>query len=255
MDPYIERPAIWADFHDALVTAIRGALQPLLRPRFAAVMQDRIYVVEAERSRKPDVSIVRLRNEPTAGTAAAVLDVDAPAVFEVWREEIRQPLVHIIEPAADGRLVTAIDVLSPDNKVPGPGRTSYLAKREEYWSGGANLIEIDLLRTGEPTVRLLREELDSLQPWRYLVAVSRFPHRHEIYAIELTRRLPKIAVPLSHDVADVPLDLQAAFERSWEEGAYPELLRYDGPPPGPISEAELKWCRERIAASGYQQAP
>jgi hypothetical protein len=66
----------------------------------------------------------------------------------------------------------------------------------------------------------------------------------------LDRRLPKIAVPLGPDAADVPLDLQSAFDRCWDEGAYPEILRYEGRPPGPISEDEVQWCRERIATGG-----
>ena len=54
----------------------------------------------------------------------------------------------------------------------------------------------------------------------------------EVYAVRLTERLPRIAVPLAKDDADVVLDLQAAFTRCWDEGPYPELLRYEGPPPG-----------------------
>ena len=32
MDPYIERPELWPDFRDSLIAAIRGVLQPHLRP-------------------------------------------------------------------------------------------------------------------------------------------------------------------------------------------------------------------------------
>ena len=46
MDPYIEKPAIWPDFHDALVSAIRGLLQPQLRPKYVALMQERWFVVD-----------------------------------------------------------------------------------------------------------------------------------------------------------------------------------------------------------------
>ncbi len=69
MDPYIERPAIWPDFHDSVIAAIRGVLQPLLRPRYAAVTQDRLYVVEADRPVRPDVSVVRTssRRKPARG--------------------------------------------------------------------------------------------------------------------------------------------------------------------------------------------
>lgn len=251
MDPYIERPSIWPDFHDRLVTYLCGALQPLVKPRYVALMQDRVYIVRDQQIRKPDVSIVRVSNRERTRGATALVEMDEPAIFEVKREEVRQPLIEIIEPAAGNRVVTAIEVLSPDNKHPGPGRTSYLAKRDQYEAADANLIEIDLLIGGEPTVRLEADKLASLQPWRYLVAVSRWPSPIEMYAFELERRLPRIAVPLAYGDADVPLDLAAAFARSWDEGPYPELLHYDGPPPSGLSENEQRWCRERLAAAGY----
>ena len=247
MDPYIERPEIWPDFHDSLIAAIRGGLQPLLRPRYAAVTQDRLYVVEADRPIRPDVSVVRTSSPGSGGAATALLDTDAPAVFELWREEIRQPLIHIVEPAAGNRLVTAIEVLSPDNKATGSGRTSYLRKRDELWDGGANLVEIDLLRDGEPTVRISEDQLHSLRPWRYLVAVTRcWPSQQEVYAWALERRLPRVAIPLADDGRDVLLDLQAAFTRCWDEGPYPELLHYDRPAPGELTAAEKDWCSQRL---------
>ena len=252
MDPYIERPAIWPDFHDSLITYIRGALQPLLRPRYAALAQDRLYVVESERPIRPDVALVRTSFTGQA-PAAAVAELDAPAVFELWREEVRQPLIHIVEPAAGNRVVTAIEVLSPDNKAPGPGRTSYLQKREEFWAAGTNLVEIDLLREGQPTVRVSADNLAGLRPWHYLVTVTRrWPSRQEVYAVPLQRRLPRVAVPLAGEDPDVPLDLQAVFTRCWDEGPYPELLGYGGPPPGPMAPDEVKWCEELLREGGFR---
>jgi hypothetical protein len=59
MDPYIERAEIWPDFHDRFITYCCGALQPLLRPRYVALAQDRLYVIESERPIRPDISVVR----------------------------------------------------------------------------------------------------------------------------------------------------------------------------------------------------
>jgi hypothetical protein len=247
MDPYLERPEIWPDFHDSLIAAIRGILQPLLRPKYAAITQDRLYVVEADRPIRPDVAVVRTSEKPTKASAnvGSMLKADAPAVFELWREEIRQPLVHIIEPSAGNRLITAIEVLSPDNKTQGPGRSSYLRKRDEFRDGGANLVEIDLLRDGQPTARISSEQLDTLRPWDYLVVVTRcWPSRQEVYAVGLPRHLPRVAIPLAERDEDVILDLQAAFSRCWDEGPDPELLGYDGPPPGPPSQPLAEWCRD-----------
>jgi len=167
-------------------------------------------------------------------------------------EEIRQPLIKIVEPAAGNRLVTAIEVLSPDNKVAGAGRKKYLKKREEFWSGGANLVEIDLLRDGKPTLRISDEERSQLRPWRYLVAVTRWPDRLEVYPIPLESRLPYLAVPLSENDADVRLDLQVVFSRCWEEGPYPELLCYEGPPPGTMTAKETAWCDDQLGSAGFR---
>jgi hypothetical protein len=254
MDPYIERAEIWPDFHDGLITYIKVALQPLLRPRYLAVGGDRLYVVESERPIRPDVSIVST-GAPTGprGATAVAAEPNRPAVFELWREEIREPLIHIIEPAAGNRIVTAIEILSPTNKTPGPGRDSYLDKREEFWASGTSLVEIDLLREGERTVRVALEKLESLRPWHYLTAVTRRrPSRQEVYAIPLQQRLPRIDIPLASDDKDVVLDLQAVFTRCWDEGPYPELLRYDQPPPGRLAADEVRWCEERLQAAGMR---
>ena len=251
MDPYLERLEIWPDFHDSLIFCLREVLQPLLRPRYAALSQNRLYVAESERPIRPDVTVVRARGRGVRGGAAVIAPKpDRAVVIEMFREEIRQPVLHIIEPAAGNRVVTAIEVLSPDNKATGAGRKSYLQKGDELWQAGANLVEIDLLRRGQPTVRVPSGRLGELRPFAYLVAVSRwFPSQYEVYPIGLRDTLPKVAIPLTNGDPDVTLDLQAAFARCWELGAYPELLRYGRPPPG-LGRSEVTWCRKQLRAAG-----
>jgi hypothetical protein len=218
MDPYIERPEIWPDFHQHLVVCISRALQPLLRPRYVALIQYRRFV-----------------DEPP------------------WREERRQSYVQVIRPASMDRPVTVIEVLSPDNKRAGPARTSYLQQRKEFSGRGVNLVEIDLLRAGEPTVRVPADGLAGLSPWHYLAVASRhWPTRQEVYAAPLTQRLPRVAVPLFKDDPDVVFDLQAAVTRCWDEGPYPELLRYEGSPPGTLTPDELRWCEDMLRQAGLR---
>lgn len=251
MDPYVERSAIWPDFHDAFISYLRESLQPSLRPKYAALGQDRLYVVDSGRPIRPDVSIVRASAGRNPPTGVAVAEPDAPIIVEMSREEIRQPLLYIIEPAAGNRIVTAIEVLSPDNKRSGPGRDSYLNKQQELWEAGAHLIEIDLLRAGRSTVRVPEEELDRLAPHHYLVSVTRcVPTQCELYGFALQQRLPRIKVPLANGDPDITLDLQAVFQRCWESGPYPELLQYDAPPPGELETNELAWCRQQLVAAG-----
>jgi hypothetical protein len=253
MDPFIERAALWPDFHDSLITEIRRALQPLLRPKYVALTQDRLYVVASRRPIYPDVAVVQPRSlQPGSEAPAAVLETDEPTVFDVENEEIRQPYIEILEPAAGNRLITAIEVLSPDNKAAGVGRKRYMRKKPELRKGGANFVEIDLLRDGKPTFRLPADVVARLPAWRYLVGVSRRPRRREVYAIPLERRLPRIRIPLGEGDADVRLDLQGAFTRVWQDGPYPALLNYDGPPPGELTAPEIAWCTEQLRQAGLR---
>ncbi len=249
MDPYLERPEPWPDFHDRFITFICSQLQPALRPKYAALTQDRLYVVESKRPIFPDVTVINTGRPITndGGAATAVLDVATPSVFEFWREDIREPYIEIVEPSANNRVVSTIEVLSPTNKNTGDGHREYIAKRDELWRAGVNIIEIDLLRLGNPIVWVTQEQREKLRPWHYLTAVTRRrPSRHEVYEILLQKPLPRIAIPLTPDDKDVVLDLQAAFNRTWDEGPYPELLNYYAPPPGNWAPEEVAWCEQKL---------
>jgi hypothetical protein len=250
MDPYLERSELWPDFHDSLITYIRENLQPKLRPRYAALIQDRLYVVEHERPIWPDISVVRTARDEGGVATLPDVEADEPLVVELVEEEVRQPVIHIVEPAAGNRLVTAIEVLSPDNKRSGEGRDSYLRKRNELRQSGTHLVEIDLLREGTRTLRVSPDRPERRTPWCYVVSVSRQPLTHELYLFALEDRLPRVRVPLAHEDPDVVLDLQAAVVRCWEAGPYPELLRYPGTPPGNLTRDQIQWCRRRLAEAG-----
>ncbi|MEI7769214.1 MAG: DUF4058 family protein, partial [Chloroflexales bacterium] len=43
MDPYLEQPAIWPDFHNSLIVALRDDLAPRLRPRYYVAIEERTY--------------------------------------------------------------------------------------------------------------------------------------------------------------------------------------------------------------------
>ena len=54
-------------------------------------------------------------------------------------------------------------------------------------------------------------------------------------------------MPLAGNDADVTLDLQAAFTRCWDDGAYPELLHYGEPVPVSLNEEDRRWCEKVVA--------
>jgi hypothetical protein len=212
MDPYLENSPYWRDFHDRLMTHISESLEAALGDQYAAVVNDRLYGLEQT------------------------------------REEVREPYIEIVEPKAGNRLITAIEVLSPDNKHPGPGRQSYLQKRDEFWRGGAHLVEIDLLREGQRVLRAVPDPESCPATSQYIVSVSRRP-RCELYPIALRSPLPLINIPLAASDPDVVLDLQAEVAEVWERGPFRKLVPYDRPPPG-LSAEDREWCRECLTAAG-----
>jgi len=253
MDPYIERPAIFPDFHDALITYIRGELQPLLRPKYAATGKQRLYVTESQRPIFPDVAVMASTTRaPVSKGGTAVLDVEEPIVFESTEEEVHEPYLEIIEPDAGNRLITTIEVVSPTNKTPGAGMDSYVQKRAEVRAAGANMVEIDLLGDRKAILPLTQADLAKLPPWRYLVGVARPPKQQAVYPIGLQKPLPRIRIPLAKDDPDVVLDLQVAFKLAWEKGPYPMLLHYEGPPPGEMTPEEIAWCENRLREAGMR---
>src|SRR3954464_4037517 len=77
MDPYLEAPDIWPDFHNRLATRISDELnESLPRPYYARLeMRPEIGIVEEGRSRKrivPDVVVVR-HPHPTLGAGGVAV--------------------------------------------------------------------------------------------------------------------------------------------------------------------------------------
>ncbi|MBL8890068.1 MAG: DUF4058 family protein [Planctomycetaceae bacterium] len=251
MDPFLERSEIWPDFHDSMIAYIREALQPLLRPQYVALTQDRLFVVQNHRPIRPDISV--FETQPFFATASGAetkatepMEADlATSILELQLDEIRQPYIQIIEPASGNRVITAIEVLSPDNKTPGAGQKSYQQKQQELWASGANLVEIDLWSAG---VRIVLGNpdlaVDDLNR-RYLVTVNRAePTRCEFYAIDLSQRLPRVAIPLKPSDKDVTMDLPTIFQCCYDSGPYPQLLYYDKPAPAALNEEEAKLVQQ-----------
>ena len=48
MDPYLENPVTWPDLHGSLIAGFRRALNPILRPKYVAHIEERIYISEED---------------------------------------------------------------------------------------------------------------------------------------------------------------------------------------------------------------
>lgn len=264
MDPYLEATDIWPDFHDALASAIRGDLNRTLpRPYYARlVMRPEVGIVGGEESRRnvPEVAVVRSRipSGPSGDAGLAVLDRPrtdlSPSVrMRVPNEPLRHHFVEIGDAARGHALVTLIEIVSPSNKHPGPDRKAYEAKQQELFQSDTSLIELDLLRGGQPLVGgpAILEMASRLEPPPdYLVGVDRAWLRgpgldYELFPVRLEEPLPCIPVPLREGEAEVPLDLQYSFRQAYEGGPYARgAVDYSAPPDPPLRPELGGWLAE-----------
>lgn len=257
MDPYLEAKLIWPGFHNALVVYIRDQLRPLLHPRYIAAVEDRVFLEEPPRALIPDVWVREQSSKWNGGGAAVLeqqvatqaLDADDPMLIELTDRELHESYIEILDRQSGQRVVTVIEVLSPTNKTPGPGRDAYLAKQEEVWKSATHLVEIDLLRGGEHTVLIPEGEVRDRRDYDYLVSVNRATNirrLYETYPRSLRERLPRISIPLAEGDRDVVLDLQAVVAQTYDAGSYQARLHYDQPCTPPLLEADQAWANDLI---------
>jgi hypothetical protein len=268
MDPYLEAPGRWPDFHNRLAGEISGELNLALPEPYYAQIDSRAEIgVVAERGPRPDVVpdivVARRPQGPAEPGGVAVLDrrrVKPSESFEVagLLGEIRQYFVEIRDASTGDEVVTLIEILSPSNKRGGRDREAYERKQREVLESDTSLIEIDLHRAGErivPFPEVAAFIAGRERPPDYLVLVSRSWRRHEgpvcqVFPVGLREWLPCIPVPLRRDEPEVPLDLQFVLQAAYDRGPYRRSIDYSRPPSPPLPADDSAWAeallRERL---------
>jgi hypothetical protein len=252
MDPYLEVPELWPGFHNSLIVYIRDFLRPLLRPRYIAAIEERVFV-EGPRQREfiPAVLLKQSR-PPRQQGGTAVLDADEELEVQLPALEMHESYLEILDRHSGQRVVAVLEVLSPANKYAGPGRDSYLAKQSEVLASQSHLIEIDLLQRGPHTLAVPEWLARQHASYDYLVCVNRVEGRRDLFRLyprQLRQRLPRIRVPLADGDPDVVLDIQAVLAQTYESGSYRERLRYDRPCVPSLSAEDQAWADELIRAA------
>jgi len=247
MDPYLEHPVLWEGVHTRLIVALAEELQPRLDPRYVTSVEERVFI-EGPQRRIPDLWIQRLPEHP-APAGAAQPDSGTATIVEVEDLEVRESRIEVLDAYNELKLVALIELVSPTNKAPGPGRESYLAKQTETLARDCHLIEIDLHRHGRHVSSIPEWRAQRLPSYDYLACVSRWPRRNrfEIYSWKLRDRMPSIMIPLAAPDPDVPLDLQAAFEHVYTVGRYAKRVRYHEACEPPLADEDQSWASAQIA--------
>lgn len=256
MDPYLEDPEVFPDFHDRYVTHLSEAIQQRLHPPYYAALGRRVWIEVSERTIGPDV-IVAQRGEarPEAQGGVVTAPASRAVIVHVPHDERREPLIEIrFGRGREARLVTTIELLSPANKTPGEhGRELYLRKQRELLDSRVNLVEIDLLRGGLHTTAVpLDRAVRAAGSFTYHVCVHRMDNLEDyvVYPIRLEEPLPTVAIPLLPEDEPVLVSLQEVMDRCYDAGPYRWEIDYAAPPPAPaLTPEETDWLRGRLSGS------
>jgi hypothetical protein len=257
MDPYLER--FWNDVHGPLITYIKDELNEALPPRFRATMQERVVIADLNQplsgARYPDVAVLEA---PTiTGVGAAVRSqralVRAPELLAWQGEPLTEYSVEIVDTKFGDKVITAIEVLSPENKRPGDGMQQFQRKQADHRRAHVSRVVIDLVHNGRRLFdfpqRLLKPE--QVKPYYVTVYRGHRPAECEFYAIDIREPLPVIGIPLRANDPDVPLDLQPLIEHVYRTGRFP--IDYDDPTDPPLDGDDATWARQWLAS--HRTAP
>lgn len=245
MNPYLENPALWAEVHHRLISAIAIALGPLLRPKYRVAIEKRTYLSEGDRAIDvgiPDVAVLTTVTtaDRSSGTVAMMEPIASMQPFTVTlpiAQEVNEGYLEIRE-VATGRVVTSIEVLSPTNKRSGNGRDAYLSKRQRVLGSLTHLVEIDLLRAGRSM-----EVLTEMPSCHYRILVSRSIERPQaqLYGFNLQQPIPAIPIPLERGDAEPILELQRLLDEVYEQAGFDLTIDYSQAPIPGLSKEDQSW--------------
>jgi hypothetical protein len=254
MNPYLEHPELFPGLHHLLISEIARFLSPQLRPKYRVAVEVRMYETTNDGSLLvgiPDV-IVKSRqniNDPKTSNVALASPIPKPITVKVPIPiSIKEGYLEVKEVGTE-QLITTIEILSPTNKRPGKGREAYEEKRGKVLGSRTNLVEIDLLRQGEP-MPMFGDNIES----DYRILVGRGNHRPhaDLYAFNLQDVIPAFPLPLRVGDSEPVIDLQVLLNQVYEIYDYDLVVDYSQEVFPALSQDDANWVDKLLRDQGLR---
>lgn len=153
-----------------------------------------------------------------------------------------------IREVGTSQVIAIIDILSPKNKRSGKGRDTYERKRQKLLLSSTHLIEIDLLRGGQPMP--IRGEIQG--DYRILVSHSDFRPRAHLYPFTVIKEIPSFPIPLQSGDASVAVDLQILLSEVYDQARFDLAVDYTQSPVPPLKGEDAVWADTLLREKGLR---
>ena len=257
MNPYLERSELWHGIHSRVIVHLGDTLARQLRPEYMVRVDERMYVSEEtnggerRQARLPDVMV--LDDGAAAQSSVAVAEAhrskDAIPVRIPYEEEQRQRYLEVIR-VSNREVVAVIELLSPSNKST-PGREAYIAKRNQVFHSMSHLVEIDLLRVGEPL-----PVIGDVPPSHYRILVTNARNEDaiaDLYPCSIQSPIPIFIMPLAEGSEGIAINLKPIIDEVYVLGSYDRDIDYHQDPAPPLSNADRAWLDQLLRAQGLRK--
>jgi hypothetical protein len=241
MDPYLERPSTWLEFHAGFIGVLMRTLNQQITPRYRAAIEQRVYI-DSLTIIVPDTTVsesgaIASKSRASSNLVSTTLTKPERVSLPI-DEDVNERFLEIRDPAT-GRVVTIVELLSPKNKRAGKGRSLYLEKRQKILESKSHFVEIDLLREGESM------PLNSQNSTNYQILVSRTNDRPmaDRYGFNLQDLMPCFTLPLDIDEAEPIIDMKALMEQTYQEAALELSIDYSRQAVPELAAADWDWVR------------
>jgi hypothetical protein len=244
MNPYLEHPELWPGVHGRLIVAIADYLSPQLRPKYFVAIEERIYQTTGDDKLLvgiPDVIVQKSQTaiNPKIPNIAVATPVVQPKTVTVPIPEIVKERYLEVRKVGTKEVVAVIEILSPKNKRLGEGRNAYETKRQRVLGSSTHLVEIDLLRVGEP---MLVFGYGTQNDYRILVSRAENRPQSDLYAFDLQDIIPSFLLPLQTGDSEPLVDLQSLLAGIYDRASYDLVIDYSKDAVPVLLETDAAWA-------------
>lgn len=234
---------MWTDVHNSLIAAIGDAIVPEVAPDYYVGLERRAYLLKPDDIvfvGRADLAIITDKSPvttPATSSFNGVMTVEVPMTDEIGEDYLE---IHEVK---SGKLITLIEVLSPTNKISREGREQYMQKRSQILPARTNLIEIDLLRSGEPMPVVGRTVSTD---YRTLISRGHQRPKAQLYGFGVRRSILEFPLPTLPHETEPQVDLNTILHDLYIRARFDLRLDYSQQPLPPLAEDDAAWAQALI---------